>query len=99
MVSVEQELPKSSYKLAAATCSACCWSRDSMEKSVIVLAPLESWSGSVTWGGRPQVADEGEGERGADELHQHEHRRRGRLDPGERVGERAGDGHGRVGEA
>ena len=55
--------------------------------------------GRIVRAGGVEEADEPEGEPGADELHDDEHRRRRRFDAGEAVRQRAGDGDGRVGEA
>src|SRR5262249_62369209 len=46
-----------------------------------------------------EEADQREGQRRADELHDDEHRRRRRGDPGEAVGKGAGDGDGGGGGA
>src|SRR5918995_2189035 len=46
-----------------------------------------------------EAPDQAEGDAGADELHQYEHRRRRRFDPGEGVGERARDRDGGGGGA
>src|SRR5689334_13276816 len=46
-----------------------------------------------------EVADQHDGDGGANELHHDEHRRGRRLDAGEGVGQGAADGHRRVGEA